>query len=242
MRELEAKDFLVRQTAENAVLTNVSLSDLEKRMLYFSETGECPEDPIALSHAFEAEYDASTYEKKISLLMARAYRRIKRESPEKLRLWNDAFRVLSEGDHYILLFWQKNAFSRSPQMWPTYLLGACAVTGLCLVLHFFFGNRRSGGQAPVNNYIPTLSPLVQHTLQLLFLLALFSRSSPSFFPNWPAWRNDSFNQAHRLSDQSRVASRYLNPTSFSNSVSVKIVTPSSLALSYFEPGSAPTTT
>ncbi|HYL87104.1 MAG TPA: hypothetical protein VE263_22975 [Candidatus Angelobacter sp.] len=104
MRVLEAKDFLVQQTAEQAALENVSLSDLEKRMMYFSETGECPEDPIALNGAFETEYDATAYEKKISLLMARTYRRIKRESPEKLRLWNDAFRVLSEGDHYILLF------------------------------------------------------------------------------------------------------------------------------------------
>jgi hypothetical protein len=176
MRDLEAKEFLVTQTTEQATLENVPLSDLEKRMMYFTETGECPEDPIALNDAFEAEYDTAAYEKKISLLMACAYRRIKRVSPEKLRLWNDAFRVLSRGDHYILLFWRQNAFRRSPRMWPTYLIGAIAIAGLGLVLHFFFGNRgslRRGGQAPVDKYIPALSPLVQHTLQLLFLLALF---------------------------------------------------------------------
>lgn len=33
---LEAKDFLVRQTAEQAALENVPLSDLEKRMMYFT--------------------------------------------------------------------------------------------------------------------------------------------------------------------------------------------------------------
>src|ERR1700687_2178645 len=49
MRDLEAKDFLVRQTAEQATLENVPLSELERRMMYFTETGECPEDPIALS-------------------------------------------------------------------------------------------------------------------------------------------------------------------------------------------------
>ena len=47
MRVLEAKDFLVQQTAEQAALENVPLSDLEKRMMYFTETDECPEDPIA---------------------------------------------------------------------------------------------------------------------------------------------------------------------------------------------------
>jgi hypothetical protein len=35
---------------------------------------------------------------------------------------------------------------------------------------------------------------------------------------------------------------YFAPTNFSNSCSVKIVTPSSLAFSYFDPGSVPTTT
>ncbi len=34
MKVLEAKDFLVQQTAEQAALENVPLSDLEKRMMY----------------------------------------------------------------------------------------------------------------------------------------------------------------------------------------------------------------
>ena len=66
MRDLEAKDFLVRQTAEQATLENVPLSELERRMMYFTETGECPEDPIALNDSFEAAYDATEYEAKIS--------------------------------------------------------------------------------------------------------------------------------------------------------------------------------
>lgn len=173
MQVREAKQFLVQQTAEQAALENVPLSDLEKRMMYFTETGECPEDPIALNDAFEAEYDTTTYEKKISVLMAQAYRRIKRENPEKLRLWNNAFRVLSKGDHYLLLFWRQNAFRRSPRVWPTYVLGVLAAASLYLLALLFFGNRggmRRGERAPIDKYIPSLSPLVQHTLQLLFLL------------------------------------------------------------------------
>jgi hypothetical protein len=41
----EAKDLLVQQTAEQAAVDNVPLSNIEKRMRYFTETGECPEDP-----------------------------------------------------------------------------------------------------------------------------------------------------------------------------------------------------
>jgi len=176
MRVREAKDFLVQQTAEQAALENVPLSSLEKRMMYFTETGECPEDPIALNDAFEAEYDTTTYEKKISQLMAQAYRRIKREDPEKLRLWNNAFGVLSKGDHYLLLFWRQNTLRRSPRIWPTYIIGVLAAAGLFFLMRLLFGSNgdmRRGEQAPIQKYVPSLSPLVQHTLQLLFLLAFF---------------------------------------------------------------------
>jgi hypothetical protein len=184
MRALEAKNFLVEQTAEQAALENVPLSDLEKRMMYFTETGECPEDPITLNDAFEAEYDTIVYEKKISRLMARAYSRIKRDNPKKLRLWNDAFGVLSKGDHYLLLFWRQNALRRSSRMWRTYVLVTLAGVSFYLLAFVFFGNRgrmRRGEPAPIDKYIPPLSPLVQHTLQFLFLLAFLLAVFPQLF-------------------------------------------------------------
>ena len=48
--------------------------------------------------------------------MAKAYRRIKKDSPDKERLWNHGFRALSKGDHYILLFWQPR-LQTSPRTW-----------------------------------------------------------------------------------------------------------------------------
>ena len=181
MHVREAKDFLVQQTAEQAALDNEPLSDLEKRMMYFTETGHCPEDPVSLNNAFEAEYDTPTYEKKISLLMAHAYRRIKRDSPEKLRLWNDAFRVLSKGDHYILLFWRQKTIGRFPRIWSTYVLIALAIAVMSLLSFFFFGSFLGRGRVgiwrpikvPADKYFSALSPWAQHSLQLLFLLALF---------------------------------------------------------------------
>lgn len=193
MQVREAKDFLVQQTAEQAALENVPLSGLEKRMMYFTETGECPEDPVALNDAFEAEYDTTAYENKISLLLAQAYRRIERENPEKLRLWNNAFSVLSKGDHYLLVFWRQNALSskppvsmpagKSPRMWPTYVALALALASVFSLL-FLFGNRRGmrrGEQAPIDKYIPSLTPVVQHALQLLFLLGFLLAVFPQLF-------------------------------------------------------------
>jgi hypothetical protein len=79
MRIREAKDFLVQQTAEQAAIEGVPLSDLEKRMMYFTESGYVPEDPIALNDEFEAQYDSGEYEQKISKLLKHAYQRPPRE-------------------------------------------------------------------------------------------------------------------------------------------------------------------
>lgn len=68
MQVREAKDFLVQQTAEQASLEGVPLSDLEKRMMYFTESGYVPEDPIKLNDEFEAEYNTAEYEAKIRRL------------------------------------------------------------------------------------------------------------------------------------------------------------------------------
>ena len=56
-------------------------------MMYFTEIDECPEDPIALNDAFEAEYDTDEYEKKVSRLLRQAYARLRKENPSSARTW-----------------------------------------------------------------------------------------------------------------------------------------------------------
>jgi hypothetical protein len=101
----EAKDFLVEQTAVQAALDGVPLSDLEKRMMYFTEGPDATEDPAALNDEFEAEYDMPTDEAKMTKLLHRAYARVKKENPETARTWNESIRILKKGDHYILVLW-----------------------------------------------------------------------------------------------------------------------------------------
>jgi len=105
MDEREAKDFLVQQTVEQAALERIPLSDLEKRMMYFTETGYVPENPIELNEEFESQYDTEEYEEKISKLLKNGYKRIAAESAMKRETWDEAIRVLSAGDHYILVMW-----------------------------------------------------------------------------------------------------------------------------------------
>src|SRR5712671_2835107 len=105
MKILEAKDFLVQQTAEQAQLEGVPLSELEKRMMYFTETGEMREDFLQLNEDFEAEYDTDEYETKIAKLLGHAYKRACKENDETGRRFDAAIKCLRRGDHYLLVMW-----------------------------------------------------------------------------------------------------------------------------------------
>ena len=100
----QAKDFLVEQTVEQAALEGVPLADVEKRMMYFTEsdTSSC-DNPIELNDEFEAQYETKEYENKISRLLHHAYKRLKEENPERVRNWDQAIRTLRKGDHYLLV-------------------------------------------------------------------------------------------------------------------------------------------
>jgi hypothetical protein len=135
MRTREAKDFLVQQTAEQAALEGVSLSDLEKRMMYFTETEEMSEDFIKLNDEFEAQYDSEKYESKISRLLRHAHARAKKENSETVRLWAEAIRVLNKGDHYILVLWNESPSEERPPYDSLKLLGTALLViavGLCV--------------------------------------------------------------------------------------------------------------
>jgi hypothetical protein len=111
MRIREAKDFLVAQTTEQAALENVPLSDLEKRMMYFTESGYVPEDPIKLNEEFEAECDSDEYEAKISRLLHHAHDRLRNENDAARKNWDLAIKCLRRGDHYLLVMWGLSARS-----------------------------------------------------------------------------------------------------------------------------------
>ncbi len=82
--------------------------------MYFTETEECPEDPIKLNEEFEARYDTPEYESKISKLLHHAYNRTKRENPETAREWDAALQQLRKGDHYVLVLWDLPSSERPP--------------------------------------------------------------------------------------------------------------------------------
>jgi len=95
MKNKQAKDFLAQQVAEQASRENIPLSDIEKEMMYFTESDatSCA-NPVDLNDRFESKYDTAEYESKTSRLLHHAYDRLKAEDPTGKRNWDEAIRTL----------------------------------------------------------------------------------------------------------------------------------------------------
>jgi hypothetical protein len=116
MNTKQAKDFLVQQTTEQATLEKVSLSTVEKKMMYFTESDPVScDNPLELNDEFEAECDTAEYEVKIARLLRHAYDRLKVEDPERKRTWDQAVHELRKGDHYFLVLWDLKVPSERPR-------------------------------------------------------------------------------------------------------------------------------
>lgn len=132
----EAKDFLVQRIKQQADLEGMPLSELEIRMLYFTENEEPSEDPLALNAEFEEQYDSDEYEKKISQLMRHAYKAACAEGLASKRQWNAAIHRLSQGDHYLPVMWDARPALRLSSG-KTLILINCGILAILGVWWFF---------------------------------------------------------------------------------------------------------
>src|ERR1700739_4555977 len=97
----EAKEFLVSQIVDEAQRVNIVLSEPERKMLYFSESGWTLPDMATASDEFDHAYDSRLYEKKIAALFRRAAKRIRRTSSADYDILWQAIRRLATEDHYL---------------------------------------------------------------------------------------------------------------------------------------------
>ncbi len=121
------------ETAEQAALEGVPLADVEKKMMYFTESdaASCP-DPLELNEEFEAQCETRAYETKISRLLRHAYQRLKEENPERARNWDQAIRTLHKGDHYLLVM--VNQSNQSEVGWGMPILWGIGIAVLIFVV------------------------------------------------------------------------------------------------------------
>ncbi len=117
-----AKQLLISKVLRQADSEGVSLSDLEKRMLNFSE-GSVSAAGIQAVENFDSEYDTDAYEAKIARLLRLAYEHDAKLGRE--HEWQDALRALRSEDWYILVMVQQ-AGIKAAIGWHITLLCICA--------------------------------------------------------------------------------------------------------------------
>lgn len=94
----EAKEFLIAEILEEARLQGTSLTELERKMLYFSESGWTLPDMAEAALAFERLHDEDEYERKIANLIHLARQRARKMNDAR---WSTAIRKLRREDHYL---------------------------------------------------------------------------------------------------------------------------------------------
>lgn len=99
----EAKEFIISKIVAEAQLEGVSVSEVERKMLYFSETGWTLADIVEVNDTFNRECDTRKYERKIAKLIRGADKRTRKAFAEEYESWWSAIRFLRKGDHYILV-------------------------------------------------------------------------------------------------------------------------------------------
>jgi hypothetical protein len=99
----EALDFIASGIADEAQREGVSFSEVERKMLYFSETAWTLPEIWEVSDEFDREYDQSKYERKTSRLIRNTVKRIRKQSPEDYEDWIAAVERLRKEDRYLLV-------------------------------------------------------------------------------------------------------------------------------------------
>ncbi|MDR3738721.1 MAG: hypothetical protein P4L40_06835 [Terracidiphilus sp.] len=101
--EREAKEYLIERIVDQANRVGESLTEIERKMLYFSETGWTLPDIMAVNDEFERTCDNDAYERKILSLAISARADDEAAGGDATGDWDAAVEKLSESDHYLLV-------------------------------------------------------------------------------------------------------------------------------------------
>ena len=103
MDSVAAKQFLISKVIEEAEFEQVSLSDIEKKMLHFTEVHPTIPNILEINEEFEKNYDSDEYEEKVTRLLKNARDRDSQSNSTLDQQWKDTFQALRDEDHYILI-------------------------------------------------------------------------------------------------------------------------------------------
>jgi hypothetical protein len=185
----DAKEFLIARIVEEAKRENIPLSEVERKMLYFSETHWTLPDIASVSEKFDHEYNQDEYEEKITLLIKDAAIHDRQQSAEEYDLWWDAIRLLKKEDHYILVMIDGAGLRphrRGSKEQPESVRSIASLVGrylplflvvflLCFLWLHFIGPRRLVGNWVTHEPLSSLSSAIFSALIALTLTAFVLR-------------------------------------------------------------------
>lgn len=96
-----AKEFLASQVVQEAEREKIPFSEIERKMLYFSETGWTLPDIMDVDEEFDSSYDRDEYEGKAARLIRGSYARACSGQARTYEEWWASIRTLDKGDHYL---------------------------------------------------------------------------------------------------------------------------------------------
>jgi cytochrome c-type biogenesis protein CcmH/NrfG len=131
----DAKEFLISRIIAEAEREGVSLSEIERKMLYFSETVWTLPDMKQVNVEFDRNYDQEEYEQKIGTLSRNFLAYAGKKNPGELEEWEAAVRTLRQEDHYLLVLIDSRGGStaKSDGSLTTRVAIVVVVVGLALV-------------------------------------------------------------------------------------------------------------
>ena len=103
LTERQAKEYLVERIVSESRREQVPLSEVERQMLYFTESGWTLPNILEVNAEFERDYDNDEYEQKIAGLVRAIEKQNRTATGDEQSNWDDAVVKLSEGDHYLLV-------------------------------------------------------------------------------------------------------------------------------------------
>lgn len=135
-----AKEFLVERIVSQAQRDAVALSDIERKMLYFSETAWTLPDMLEINAQFESTYDSGEFERKIGGIVRNIQRAQARDKSERDK-WNQAISLLSKEDHYVLVLIDSAGSVRPRGDFIKLVLTALVIVCIALVIGLYFAGR-----------------------------------------------------------------------------------------------------
>jgi hypothetical protein len=139
MDSVTAKQFLISRVVQQAESERAPLSEVERKMLYFTEVHPSLPDIYEVNAEFEKSYDADEYENKVTGLLKRASDYDQKQSDIQGLQWRDAIDALKHEDHYILVMIYRAFPEYRKAILPThrvrdYLIYVAVGVGLVLLI------------------------------------------------------------------------------------------------------------